>query len=129
MKKRIGPTKKPETKGTGRGEFVDLRLYVTNSTPRCLNAYENIRKICEENVTGAYRITVIDLLRSPEIARRDNITAIPTLVRLPRTLRGRKIIGMLTDTEKVIEEMDLKKMPVYRDQGTVRKNVPAHAAR
>ena len=72
-----------------------------DKTPRCLTAYENIRKICEEYVTGGkYRITVIDLLKTRSMARTDEITAIPTLIRLPRTEGRRKIIGMLTDTEK-----------------------------
>ena len=69
---------------------------------------------------------MIDLLKSPGIARQDDITAIPTLVRLPRTPRGRKIIGMLTDTEKVLEELDLKTGTVYHDQSTIRHKVPAH---
>ncbi len=107
-------------------DFVDIRLYVTNTTPRCLTAYQNIRKICEENASGSYRITVIDLLKAPGLAQSDDITAIPTLVRVPRTPRGRKIIGMLTDTKKVLEELDLKKRNVHHDEGTVRTIVPAH---
>lgn len=100
-------------------ECVDLRLYVTNETPRCLAAYENIKKICGEHAGGMYRITVIDLLKHPEIARAEDITAIPTLVRVPRMPGRRKIIGMLTDTNKVIEELDLSKKTVYRKQGSI----------
>jgi len=125
MKKRSGAGKTPETAGTDNGDFVDLRLYVADETPRCLTAYENIRKICDEHIAGAYRITVIDLLKSPETARTDDITAIPTLVRLPRIPGRRKIIGMLTDTKKVIEELDLEKRTVYHDQGIIRNIMPA----
>ena len=125
MKKKAGATKATETAGTDAEDFVDLRLYVTDMTPRCLNAYENIRRICEEYVTGKYRITVIDLHKSPEIARTDDITAIPTLVRLPRTPGRRKIIGMLTDTKKVLDELDLRKNTGYQHQGTIRHRVPA----
>ena len=125
MKKRSRAEKTPETTGTFNGDFVDLRLYVADETPRCLTAYENIRKICDEHIAGAYRITVIDLLKSPKTARTDDITAIPTLIRVPRSPGRRKIIGMLTDTEKVIEELDLEKRTVYRDKGIIRKIIPA----
>ena len=114
----------PDEAGTNREDFVDLRLYITGKTPRCLTVYENIRRICEEYVPGTYRITVIDLRRNPGQARTDDITAIPTLIRLPGPGR-RKIIGMLNDTEKVLDELDLNKRTVYQYQGTIRKNVPA----
>jgi circadian clock protein KaiB len=125
MKKKAGATKAAEAAGKDE-DFVDLRLYVADKTPRCLNAYENIRNICDEYVTGTYRITVIDLLKNPGQARTDDITAIPTLVRLPRAPGHRKIIGMLTDTKKVLEELDLRKRTGYQDQGTIRQKVPAH---
>ena len=125
MRKKAGAVNAAENAGGSGNDFVDLRLYVTNRTPRCLAAYENIRKICEEHIAGPYRITVIDLIREPGLARSDDITAIPTLVRVPRTRRGRKIIGMLTDTEKVLEELDLEKRAVYYHKGTVRKHLPA----
>ena len=93
MAKKSGAPHAPEAGGQEE-DFVDLRLYVTDRTPRCLTAYENIRKICEEHVRGSYRITVIDLLRVPEIARQDDITAIPTLVRLlPRNLGAGRSSG------------------------------------
>ena len=126
MTLKPGAGKTPDKAETGGEDFVDLRLYVTDKTPRCLTAYENIRRICEEYVNGTYRITVIDLQRNPGQARTGDITAIPTLIRLPRTPGSRKIIGMLTDTEKVLDELDLKKRTVYNHQGTFRKNVPAH---
>jgi circadian clock protein KaiB len=96
-----------ETSGREEGDFVDHRLYVADRTPRCLTAYANIKKICEAYSPGKYRITVIDLLKSPDLARSEAITAVPTLIRVPRTAGSRKIIGMLTDTKKVPEELDL----------------------
>ena len=124
MRKKTRAPEGTDPDGSGDEDLVDLRLYVTDRTPRCLAAYENIRRICEEHVHGAYRITVIDLLRNPGQARTDDITAIPTLVRLPRTVRGRKIIGMLTDTGKVVDELDLEKRIAYQHQGTIRKMAP-----
>jgi circadian clock protein KaiB len=118
MTRKPGVGKTPDT--AGREDFVDLRLYVIDQTPRCLTAYENIQNICEEYAKGSYRITVIDLQKSPEMARAEDITAIPTLVRLPRAPGHRKIIGMLTDTKKVIEKLDLEKRTVYNCQGTIR---------
>jgi circadian clock protein KaiB len=126
MAKKHGIAKEPDTAETSGEELVDLLLYVADKTPRCLTAYENIKRICEEYATGSYRITVIDLLKNPGIARSEDITAIPTLMRMPRTPGHRKIIGMLTDTQKVIEELDLKKRIVYHHQGAIRHKVPTH---
>jgi circadian clock protein KaiB len=97
-----------ETSGREEEDFVDLRLYVADRTPWCLTAYANIKKICEAYSPGKYRITVIHLLKSPDLARSEDITAVPTLIRVPRTPGSRKIIGMLTDTKKVLEEPDLR---------------------
>lgn len=100
------------TEGTGtqdgkRDGCVDLRLYVVNKAPRCIAAYENLVRIFEEYAGRPYRITVIDLARDPSIAREDQITAIPTLIRLPRKEGTRKIIGTLADTKRVVEELGL----------------------
>ena len=92
-----------ETSGREMGDFVDHRLDVADRTPRCLTAYANIKKICEAYSPGKYRITVIDLLKSPDLARSEDITAVLTLIRVPRTLGSRKIIGMLTDTKKSLK--------------------------
>jgi circadian clock protein KaiB len=86
---------------------VDLRLYVVNHTPRCLVAYENLVRICEAHAGLQYRIAVIDLLENPAVAREDQITAIPTLIRLPRKEGTRKIIGTLADERRVIGELGL----------------------
>ena len=87
--------------------FWQLKLYVAGQTPRSLAAFANLKKICEEHLAGKYQIEVIDLIRSPQLAGGDQILAIPTLVRrLPVPLR--KIIGDLSDTEKVLVGLDLR---------------------
>ena len=90
------------------GCFYELRLYVAGQTPNCLKAFENLKKICEEELQGRYKIEVIDLMLNPELAKSDQILAIPTLVRkLPTPVR--KIIGSLQDSERVLVGLDLKK--------------------
>lgn len=84
----------------------ELRLYVAGQTPRSLEAFANLKKICEEHLKGRYLIEVIDLLENPRLAKGDQILAIPTLVRrLPEPVR--KIIGTLADTERVLVGLDL----------------------
>lgn len=74
-------------------ETFELRLYVAGQTPKSITAFNNLKKICEEHLAGKYKIEVIDLLKNPQLARGDQIFAIPTLVRkLPQPLR--KIIGI-----------------------------------
>ncbi len=85
----------------------NLRLYVAGQTPKSLAAFANLKAICEEHLQGRYTIEVIDLLENPQLARGDQILAIPTLVRkLPPPLR--KIIGDLSNTERVLVGLDLK---------------------
>ena len=85
----------------------DLRLYVAGQSPKSLLAIANLKRICEEHLRGKYRIEVIDLLEYPQLARGDQILAIPTLVRkLPVPVR--KIIGDLSATEKVLIGLDLR---------------------
>lgn len=89
------------------GEHYQLRLYVAGQSRRSLVAFQNLRKICEEHLAGRYRIEVIDLLENPRLAQGDQILAIPTLVRrLPPPLR--KIIGDLSDTDRVLVGLDLR---------------------
>ena len=86
-----------------------LRLYVAGQTPKCLTAFANLKKICEEHLHGQYDIEVIDLLETPALAQGDQILAIPTLVRkLPAPVR--KIIGDLSNTERVLVGLDIKRM-------------------
>ena len=93
-----------------RAEMYILRLYVTGMTPKSINAIENIRKICEEHLKGKYTIEVIDLQKNPQLAAGDQILAIPTLVRkIPEPLR--KIIGDLSNTERVLVGLDIRPKP------------------
>ncbi|MCE5268696.1 MAG: circadian clock KaiB family protein [Planctomycetaceae bacterium] len=85
----------------------ELRLYVAGQTPKSLKAFANLKKICDEHLAGQYRIEVVDLMLSPQLAEGDQILAIPTLVRkLPEPVR--KIIGDLSNTERVLVGLDLR---------------------
>jgi circadian clock protein KaiB len=84
-----------------------LRLYVAGQTPKSLTAFGNLKQICENHLKGGYSIEVIDLLEQPHLSKGDQILAIPTLVRkLPPPVR--KIIGDLSDTERVLVGLDLR---------------------
>ena len=83
-----------------------LRLYVAGQTPKSVAAFANLKRICEEHLAGRYEIEVIDLLEHPQLARGDEIIALPTLVRhLPEPIT--KIIGDLSDTERVLVGLQL----------------------
>jgi circadian clock protein KaiB len=85
----------------------ELRLYVAGMTPTSIRAFENLKKLCEEHLHGIYSIQVIDLLERPMLARGDQIVAVPTLVRrLPTPVK--KIIGDLSNTERVLVGLDLR---------------------
>jgi len=87
-------------------DFWELRLYVAGQTPKSIVAFANLKKLCEQHLAGKYRIEVIDLVQNPQLARGDQILAIPTLVRkLPEPVR--KIIGDLSNTERVLVGLDL----------------------
>ena len=84
-----------------------LRLYVAGQTPKSLAAFSNLKRICENHLRGRYRIEVIDLVEQPKLSKGDQILAIPTLVRkLPQPVR--KIIGDLSDTNRVLVGLDLR---------------------
>jgi len=92
------------------GKVWQLRLYVAGQTPKSLAAFSNLKEICENHLKGRYRIEVIDLVERPLLSRGDQIVAIPTLVRkLPVPVR--KIIGDLSDTERVLVGLDLRAGP------------------
>jgi circadian clock protein KaiB len=85
-----------------------LRLYVAGQSKKSVEAFSNLKKICEEHLAGLYQIEVIDLLVNPQLARDDQILAIPTLLRkLPTPVR--KLIGDLSNTERTLVGLDLKK--------------------
>ena len=84
-----------------------LRLYVMDTTPKSQTALANLKKFCESHLKGRYRITVIDLLKHPHLAKGDQILAIPTVVRqLPKPVRI--ILGNLSDTARVLVGLDLR---------------------
>ena len=91
-------------------ERWELRLYVAGQTPKSLAAFANLKKICETHLRGKYRIEVIDLLANPELARADEIVALPTLVRkLPPPVK--KIIGDLSNKQRTLVGMELVPEP------------------
>jgi circadian clock protein KaiB len=86
----------------------DLRLYVAGRSPKSLQAIVNLQRLCEEHLPGRYTIELVDLLEEPQLAEGDQIVAIPTLVRrLPEPMR--KIIGDLSNTERTLVGLDLKR--------------------
>jgi len=94
-------------KANGNGRFMELRLYVAGQTPKSLAALANLRKICEEHLDGEYKLHVIDLIKTPQLAQNDQILAIPTLVRkLPEPIR--KILGDLSDRKRVLVGLNLR---------------------
>jgi circadian clock protein KaiB len=98
------PRKAASAKAGGK-KWV-LHLYVAGQTPRAVTAFDNLKLICSEQLKGRYQMKVIDLLKNPQIARDDQIFAIPTLVRRsPLPLRN--IIGDLSNTEKVLVGLEL----------------------
>ena len=101
MKTRTTPRKKPASE-----EWI-LRLYVAGQSLRSAAALRNLETICEEHLAGRYRIEVIDLIKQPQLARGDQIVAVPTLVRhLPPPMK--KIIGDLSNQERVLVGLDLR---------------------
>ncbi|HEX4379802.1 MAG TPA: circadian clock KaiB family protein [Candidatus Acidoferrum sp.] len=114
MKRKAAPKSKPKkaasknaTAKKGDAGMVQLRLYVAGQTPKSLAALANLKKICDEHLTGHYKLHVIDLVKTPQLAQGDQILAIPTLVRnLPVPIR--KIIGDLSDLEKVLVGLNLR---------------------
>ena len=97
-------------KGATLEKIWQLRLYVAGQTPKSLTAFSNLKQICETHLKGQYSIEVIDLLEQPQLSKGDQILAIPTLVRkLPVPVR--KIIGDLSDTERVLVGLDLRAGP------------------
>ena len=109
------PTKRAKAASNGHSpqndgdlsERWNLRLYVAGQTPRSITAFQNLKNICEEYLKGQYHIEVVDLMENPTLARGDQILAVPTLVRkLPQPIR--KIIGDLSNTERVLVGLDIQ---------------------
>ena len=100
--------KKRRTTKSTRADFWELRLYIAGQTPNSIAAIANLKKICEGQLKGKYRIEVIDLLKKPQLAKGDQIVAIPTLVRrLPPPVK--KIVGNLSKTERALVGLDIQR--------------------
>ena len=83
-----------------------LRLYIAGQTPKCMRAFANLKRICEQYLADRYQIEMIDLLKDPALARNDQILAVPTLVRrVPVPVR--KIIGDLSNTQRVLAGLNV----------------------
>jgi circadian clock protein KaiB len=104
MKTKTAKRKPPKRRAD---KLWQLRLYVMDETPKSVTAFANLKQMCESHLKGRYRITVIDLLKQPHLAKGDQILAIPTVVRkLPKPVRT--IIGNLSDLERVLVGLDLR---------------------
>ena len=91
-----------------KNEKYVLKLYLTGLTHQSISALENLRKICDENLKGRYSLEVIDLYKNPSLAKGEQIIAAPTLIKyLPLPLR--KMIGNMSNTERILVGLDLKK--------------------
>jgi circadian clock protein KaiB len=99
----------PNPQNLPDAEKWELRLYIAGQTPKSVTAFTNLKRLCEEYLHDQYQIEVIDLLQHPNLAKQDQILAIPTLVRkLPVPIR--QIIGDLSNQEKVLLGLDLRKI-------------------
>lgn len=97
---------KTAPRNAASGHYI-LKLYVAGQSPKSVNAIANIKKICEENLHGQYELDVIDLYQQPQLAQGEQIIAVPTLIRkLPVPLR--RIIGDLSNTERVLVGLDIR---------------------
>jgi len=97
--------KRPEPPATWK-----LRLYVAGQSPKAVRAFANLKVLCDQHLKGRYQIEVIDLLENPQMARGDQIVAIPTLVvKLPHAVQ--KIIGDLSNTDRVLVGLALQPLP------------------
>ena len=100
-------SEQPTNEPPSEGKAYRLRLYVAGMTPKSVQALRNLKQICEEHLEGRYEIEVIDLLENPQLAKGDQILALPTLVRrLPEPIK--KIIGDLSNKERVLVGLDLQ---------------------
>lgn len=96
--------------GDAKDERYVLRLYVTGMTPRSTEAVATIKALCEEHLQGRYDLEVIDIYQHPQLAKDEQIIAVPTLVKkLPAPLR--RLIGNLSDVERVLFGLDLRRKP------------------
>lgn len=107
--KKKGKRKKISA-GKKRAPVWQLHLYVADTTPRSILASGNLRRLCDQYLAGHYQVTLVDIVKEPELAREHEIVATPTLVRVapgpPKT-----VIGCLSDTERVLKVLELDNAP------------------
>jgi len=97
-------------RGTADPDFWELRLYVAGKTAKSVAAVQNLNRICEVHLQGKYKIEIVDLLQQPQLAKSDQIVAIPTLVRkLPQPIR--KVIGDLSNEERALVGLHIRPLP------------------
>jgi circadian clock protein KaiB len=112
MPKKPKPEKKthrraPAAKAAPALPMYLLRLYITGQTPRSETSVRNLRKVCDEYLTGRFELEIIDIYQQPELAQEAQIIAAPTLIKqLPLPLR--RLVGNLSDTQRVVLGLDLK---------------------
>jgi circadian clock protein KaiB len=110
MKKGARPARRKRKAGGGATKTWRLRLYVAGRTPRSVAALANLKRICDEHLHGRYSIEVVDLFKNPQLARGDQIVALPTLVRsLPVPIR--RIVGDLSNVDRTLVGLHLKAGP------------------
>ena len=105
-----------------------LTLYVSGASPRSAEAIVAVRRICDEDLAGRVDLTVVNAADHPALLKRDNILALPTLVKhLPEPLRH--LVGNLTDLERVRTALDLGPRPVDGRLGAVATDIEGWTAR
>jgi circadian clock protein KaiB len=104
--KRTPTKKKPRRPVAPRALYV-LRLYVNDSTPNSERAVINLKRVCDEHLKGRYDLEVIDIHKQANLARDEQIVAVPTLIkRLPAPLQ--RLVGDMSDLNKVLFGLDLR---------------------
>ena len=102
------PREPDDTTVTASGEEWDLCLYVTDQSPKCLRAIENLRRACDEYLAGHYKLEIVDLLQNPRLAAEDQILAVPTVVRrFPAPMR--KLVGDLSDSDRLLVGLQVRR--------------------
>lgn len=103
--------KKEELRKSTAAEIVDetnyvLRLFITGANPNSIRAVENIKHICEEHLKGKYSLEIFDVYQQQNMAESEQIVALPLLIK-KKPLPERRMIGDLSDTEKVLKGLGL----------------------
>src|SRR5947199_9481396 len=103
----MNSTSQANDSSEAKAEVWELRLYVAGETPKSIAAVANLNRICDQHMPGRFKIEIVDLLKHPQLARGDQIVAIPTLVRkLPNPIR--KVVGDLSNVERALVGLQLR---------------------